>query len=85
MSDWSGKNSTNTVMETQPITSATRQVRQQWFSVGIFPPMLLFGLIPRTRDNPPLRVASYVMRHAKSDYDERINYNYIDNYDFFLL
>jgi hypothetical protein len=25
-------------------TSATCQVRQQWFSVGIFPPGLLFGL-----------------------------------------
>jgi hypothetical protein len=25
-------------------TSATRQVRQQWFSVCIFPPGLLFGL-----------------------------------------
>jgi hypothetical protein len=26
-------------------TSATRQVRQQWFSVDIFPPGLLFDLI----------------------------------------
>jgi len=43
------------------LTSATRQVRQQWFSVGIFPLKLLFGLIPINRDNPPLRVASYVM------------------------
>jgi hypothetical protein len=46
--------------ERQPITSATRQVRQQWFSVCIFPLGLLFGLIPIHRDNPPLRVASYV-------------------------
>ena len=26
-------------------TAATRQVRQQWFSVCIFPPRLPFGLI----------------------------------------
>jgi len=29
--------------ETQPVTSATHLVRQQWFSVGIFPFSLLFG------------------------------------------
>lgn len=36
------------------ITSATRHIPQQWFSVGIFPPKQLFGLIS------PLRVDSYV-------------------------
>jgi len=41
------------------------QVRQRWFPVGIFPPGQLFGLIPINRDNPPLRVASYVSGHAK--------------------
>jgi hypothetical protein len=30
--------------KTQLTTSATRQVRQQWFSVGIFPLGQLFGL-----------------------------------------
>ena len=30
--------------KTLPLTSATRQVRQRWFSVCIFPPGLLFGL-----------------------------------------
>ena len=30
--------------ELRCITSATRQVRFQWFSVGIFPLGLLFGL-----------------------------------------
>jgi hypothetical protein len=30
--------------QTHPVTSATRQVRQQWFLVCIFPLMLLFGL-----------------------------------------
>ncbi len=45
--------------EHQHPTSAT-QVRQQWFSVGIFPLMQVFGLIPINRDNPPLRIVSYV-------------------------
>ncbi len=31
-------------IELQPLTSATRQVRQQWFSECIFPLRLLFGL-----------------------------------------
>ena len=30
--------------EIKRITSATPQVRQQWFSVGVFPLRLLFGL-----------------------------------------
>jgi len=56
------------LMNNSAITSATRQVRQEWFSVGIFPLGLLFGLIPMyigTR-NPPLCVASYVgLKHKK--------------------
>ena len=36
-----------------------RQVRQQWFSVGIFPLMQLFGLTGN-RPQSALRVASYV-------------------------
>ena len=35
---------TLTEKNNEPLTSATRQVRQQWFSVGIFPLKLLFGL-----------------------------------------
>jgi len=31
-------------MKTEPLTSATRQVRERWFSVGIFQLKLLFGL-----------------------------------------
>jgi hypothetical protein len=59
------------MMNAGAITSATRQDRQRWFSVCIFPPGLLFGLtgIENRRSqiarNPPLRVASYVMPHLK--------------------
>ena len=35
------------------ITSATRQVRQQWFSVGIFPLRLLFGLTGNRPQSAP--------------------------------
>ena len=34
-------------------TSATRQVRQQWFSVCIFPPMLFFGLTGNRPQSAP--------------------------------
>jgi len=37
----------------EPITSATRQVRQWWFSVGIFPPGLLFGLTGNRPQSAP--------------------------------
>ena len=37
----------------QPITSATRQVRQQWFSVGIFPLGLFFGLTGNRPQSAP--------------------------------
>jgi hypothetical protein len=37
----------------RPITSATRQVRQQWFSVGIFPLGLLFGLTGNRPQSAP--------------------------------
>jgi len=35
------------------VTSATRQVRQQWFSVGIFPLKLLFGLTGNCPQSAP--------------------------------
>ena len=35
------------------LTSATRQVRQQWFSVGIFPLRLLFGLTGNRPQSAP--------------------------------
>ena len=35
------------------LTSATSQVRQQWFSVGIFPPGLLFGLTGNRPQSAP--------------------------------
>jgi len=34
-------------------TSATRQVRQQWFSVGIFPPGLHLGLTGNRPQSAP--------------------------------
>jgi len=34
-------------------TSATRQVRQQWFSVGIFPLGLFFGLTGNRPQSAP--------------------------------
>jgi hypothetical protein len=48
----------------QPITSATRQVRQQWFSVGIFPPELLFGL---TGNRPQSAPACSFLRYYNFD------------------
>lgn len=40
--------------ERQPvITSATRQARQRWFSVGIFPLGLLFGLTGNRLQSTP--------------------------------
>jgi len=70
----------------EPLTSATRQVRQQWFSVCIFPLGLLFGLIPSTRDNPPLRVASYV-GGKRNQTDSSLQYHMekqIDNTKFII-
>ena len=37
----------------QVITSATRQARPRWFSVGIFPPGLLFGLTGNRPQSAP--------------------------------
>ncbi len=51
-SDWNG---------TLAITSATRQVRQQWFSVGIFPLGRLFGL---TGNRPQSAPACSFLRYA---------------------
>jgi len=39
--------------ERQPLTSATRQVRQQWFSVCIFPLGLHFGLTGNRPQSAP--------------------------------
>ena len=47
-------------MKNERITSATRQARQQWFSVGIFPPVLLFGLNPSTRDPQSAPACSFL-------------------------
>ncbi len=44
------------------ITSATRQVRQQWFSVGIFPPKQLFGL---TGNRPQSAPACSFLRYVQ--------------------
>jgi hypothetical protein len=41
------------LFKTLCITSATRQVRQQWFSVGIFPPRQLFGLTGNRPQSAP--------------------------------
>ena len=45
----------------RPITSATRQVRQHWFPVCIFPPGLLFGL---TGNRPQSAPACSFLRYA---------------------
>jgi hypothetical protein len=37
----------------EPLTSATRQVRQRWFSVGIFPLRHLFGLTGNRPQSAP--------------------------------
>ncbi len=44
------------------LTSATRQVRQQWFSVGIFPLGLLFGL---TGNRPQSAPACSFLRYVR--------------------
>ena len=50
-------------------TSATRQVRQQWFSGCIFPLRLLFGLTGNRPQSAPacsfLRCSQYFCRHLK--------------------
>jgi hypothetical protein len=43
------------------LTSATRQVRQQWFSVGIFPPGQFIGL---TGNRPQSAPACSFLRYA---------------------
>jgi hypothetical protein len=43
-------------------TSATRQARQQWFSVDIFPLGLLFGLTGNRQQSPTIFI-SYVRQH----------------------
>ena len=50
------------VTKIRPITSATRQVRQQWFSVGIFPPGQLFGL---TGNRPQSAPACSFLRYGQ--------------------
>jgi hypothetical protein len=49
------------VTEILAVTSATRQVRQQWFSVGIFPLGQLFGL---TGNRPQSAPACSFLRYA---------------------
>jgi len=49
----------------QPVTSATRQVRQRWFSVGIFPLRLLFGL---TGNRPQSAPACSFLRCVQSNW-----------------
>jgi hypothetical protein len=49
-------------MNHERITSATRQVRQQWFSEGIFPPKLLFGL---TGNRPQSAPACSFLRYSQ--------------------
>jgi len=44
-------------------TSATRQVRQRWFSVGIFPLRLLFGL---TGNRPQSAPACSFLRYGQA-------------------
>ena len=51
-------------MNHEPLTSATRQVRQQWFSVGIFPPGLLFGL---TGNRPQSAPACSFLRYQQGE------------------
>jgi len=46
------------------ITSATRQVRQQWFSVGIFPLGLFFGL---TGNRPQSAPACSFLRYQQAE------------------
>jgi hypothetical protein len=46
------------------ITSATRQVRQQWFSVGIFPLGQLIGL---TGNRPQSAPACSFLRYAQAE------------------
>ena len=47
------KDKTIYVTESQPLTPATRQGRQRWFSVCIFPPGLLFGLTGNRPQSAP--------------------------------
>ena len=48
--------------ELLPLTSATRQVRQQWFSVGIFPLKQRFGL---TGNRPQSAPACSFLRYGQ--------------------
>ena len=53
------------------LTSATRQVRQQWFSVGVFPLKLLFGLTGNRPQSAPafnfLRYGS-LKKHSTNEF-----------------
>ena len=49
-------------MKKRAITSATRQGRQQWFSVGIFPLGQLFGL---TGNRPQSAPACSFLRYGQ--------------------
>ena len=62
--------------KTEPLTSATRQVRQQWFSVGIFPLGLLFGL---TGNRPQSAPACSFLRYC--DTKSRLNNCFTVSYD----
>ena len=50
--------------ELRAITSATRQVRQRWFSVGIFPLGLSFGL---TGNRPQSAPACSFLRYGQAN------------------
>ena len=56
--------------ELQVITSATRQGRRRWFSVGIFPLGLLFGLTGNRPQSAPacsfLRCTAMLTHSTKS-------------------
>ncbi|OFY51339.1 MAG: hypothetical protein A2W85_03695 [Bacteroidetes bacterium GWF2_41_31] len=52
----------NCLKKNERITSATRQVRQQWFSVGIFPLRLHFGL---TGNRPQSAPACSFLRYGQ--------------------
>ena len=56
-------------MNNAHITSATRQVRQQWFSVGIFPLGRLFGLTGNRPQSAPCSFLLYCT-HIKNGYHE---------------
>ena len=55
--------------ERQPVTSATRQVRQRWFSVGIFPPGLVFGLTGNRPQSAPAYSSVRYRAFKKTPFD----------------